>query len=309
MTDKTFLSLSHWGAFRADVSGGRVVSARPWQDGGGDARMIGAIPALVHSPSRIDRPHVRESFLRRREKAGGAGRGSDAMVPVDWDTALDLVAGELVRVRQTHGPASILGGSYGWSSAGRLHHARSQVRRFLAASGGYTDQVGNYSWGAAHAILPHVLGSADTVSSAATDWRTIADNTDVVVAFGGLNPKNWNVTSGGAGSHAMPRFVAEAAARGTRFVVVSPAADDMPGGIDALHIAPRPNTDTALMLALAGAPWPRAAPTPPFLNGMSRGTRPSSPTCAATPTVSTRASTGPPASPGSGWPSLKPCGR
>lgn len=198
MTDKTFLSLSHWGAFRADVSGGRVVSARPWQDGGGDARMIGAIPALVHSPSRIDRPHVRESFLRRREKAGGAGRGSDAMVPVDWDTALDLVAGELVRVRQTHGPASILGGSYGWSSAGRLHHARSQVRRFLAASGGYTDQVGNYSWGAAHAILPHVLGSADTVSSAATDWRTIADNTDVVVAFGGLNPKNWNVTSGGA---------------------------------------------------------------------------------------------------------------
>jgi biotin/methionine sulfoxide reductase len=173
------------------------------------------------------------------------------MVPVDWDTALDLVAGELGRVRDRHGPASIFGGSYGWSSAGRFHHARTQVRRFLAAAGGFTDQVGNYSWGAAHAILPHILGDASAVSGSATDWSTIAAESDAVIAFGGLNPKNWRVTSGGAGFHHMPRYLAEARRQGVRFVVVSPNGADVPEGLDADWIAPRPNSDTAIMLALA----------------------------------------------------------
>src|SRR5690606_15413201 len=131
----------------------------------------------------------------------------EPMVPVDWDIALDLAAAEIARIRDQFGPASILGGSYGWSSAGRLHHARTLVRRFLAAAGGFTDQVGNYSWGAANAILPHVLGNADAVASAATAWSTIEKETDVLVAFGGLNAKNWRVTSGGAGQHPIAPFV------------------------------------------------------------------------------------------------------
>ncbi|MEO3387948.1 molybdopterin-dependent oxidoreductase [Mesorhizobium sp. CAU 1741] len=265
------VSLSHWGAFEATIEDGRFVSARPWRDGGADADMIGALPALVHSPLRIDRPHVRARFLRHREKAGGGGRGVDEMVPVDWDTALDLVASQLERVRDIYGPASVFGGSYGWSSAGRFHHARTQVRRFLAAAGGYTDQVGNYSWGAAHAILPHVLGNADAVSSDATDWRTIAQETDVVVAFGGLNPKNWRVTSGGAGNHHMPRFVEQAAARGVKFVIVSPNADDVPAGVDATLISPRPNTDTALMLALARRAITRGRADTAFLDRYVEG--------------------------------------
>lgn len=250
MTGSVKTSLCHWGAFEAEVAGGRLVAARPRAGGLADPDMIGALPALVHSPLRIDRPYIREGFLRRREAAGGGGRGAEAMVPVDWNTALDLVASEVARVRDTHGPASILGGSYGWSSAGRLHHARTLVRRFLAAAGGFTDQVGNYSWGAANAILPHVLGNADAVAFAATEWSTIRNETDVVVAFGGLNAKNWRVTSGGAGQHHMSRYVDAAARRGVKFVIVSPLADDAPAGVDALRIAPRPNTDTALILAL-----------------------------------------------------------
>ncbi|WP_246249246.1 molybdopterin-dependent oxidoreductase [Chelativorans alearense] len=244
-------SLGHWGAFEATVENGRLVAAQPWADGGANPQMIGAWPELVYSESRIDRPYVRKSFLQRREGAGGEGRGLEEMVPVDWDTALSLVAGQLQRVYAEHGAASVFGGSYGWSSAGRFHHARTQVRRFLAATGGFTDQVGNYSWGAAHAILPHVLGDAEAVSSAATSWETIAQESDVVVAFGGLNPKNWRVTSGGAGNHHMPRFIAKARRRGVKFIVVSPLASDCPEGVDAAWIAPRPNTDTAIMLALA----------------------------------------------------------
>ncbi len=247
------VSLTHWGAFEAEVAGGRLVAARPWTDGGriagGDARMIAALPALVHSPLRIDRPHVRRGWL---EGQGGAGRiAGDAMVPVDWDRALDLAAAALDRVRQGCGPQAVFGGSYGWSSAGRFHHARSQLRRFLAAAGGFTDQVSNYSWGAADALLPHVLGSSAAVASAATAWDSIAGATDVMVAFGGLNPKNWRVTSGGAGDHAIPAHLARAVARGMRLVVVAPQAGDVPAGVPARLIRPRPGSDTAILLALA----------------------------------------------------------
>ena len=55
---------------------------------------------------------------------------------VSWDEALDLIAGELARVRERYGNPAIFGGSYGWASAGRLHHARTRLHRFLWALGG-----------------------------------------------------------------------------------------------------------------------------------------------------------------------------
>lgn len=73
-----------------------------------------------------------------------------------------LVAAELRRVYDLHGPASIFGGSYGWASAGRFHHAQSQIHRFLNTLGGYVRSVNTYSSGAAMVIIPHVLGPYDS---------------------------------------------------------------------------------------------------------------------------------------------------
>ena len=52
------------------------------------------------------------------QERAAPGRGREPFVPVGWERALDLVAGELARVRREHGPAAIMGGSQGWSSAG-----------------------------------------------------------------------------------------------------------------------------------------------------------------------------------------------
>lgn len=213
--------------------------------------MIGALPELVYSAERVLKPHVRAGFLSLGYKTGGAQRGSDAFIPVEWDTALDLVASEVARVRDDFGHTALFAGSYGWSSAGRFHHARTQVRRFFGALGGFTDQVTNYSWGAGQVILEEVLGSADAVSGAATSWDAIVGHTDTFVAFGGLNPKNWHVTSGGAGHHHMPNHVRRAAEAGTKFIIISPFADDCPSDIEAQWVAPRPGSDTAIMIALA----------------------------------------------------------
>ena len=245
------ISLTHWGPFIAEVEDGRLVATRPLPGSGASERMIGALPEALYSPLRISQPMVRRDYLKKREKSDRSIRGTDDYVPLSWDEATHLIAGETRRIRDLHGDASVFGGSYGWSSAGRFHHARTQVRRFLGAAGGFTDQSGNYSWGAAQFILPHVLGDHAAVSSDATSWKSISEHADLVVAFGGLNPKNWHVTSGGGGDYHLPDWTRKAKARGVRFISVSPLQGDAPDWLEADWIAPRPNTDTAIILALA----------------------------------------------------------
>ena len=168
MTVARVPSLAHWGAFTALVENGRVIGCEPFARDPAPSAMLDAIPAMVHSPLRITRPAVRKGWREGRERTG-----SDVFHEVSWDEALDLVAGELSRVREKFGAEAIFGGSYGWSSAGRVHHARTLVRRCLFLGGGCVDQVGNYSWGAAQFLLPHVIGTYQPVTGRVTDWPSI----------------------------------------------------------------------------------------------------------------------------------------
>jgi len=246
MTLKRFPSLAHWGAFNALVDDGRVVGCEPFARDPAPSPMLQAIPAMVHSPLRIARPAVREGWREGRPRSG-----ADRFREVSWDEALALVAQELARVRQEHGPESIFGGSYGWSSAGRVHHARTLTRRFLFLGGGCVDQLGNYSWGAAQFFLPHVIGTFGPVNGEVTDWPSVIKHTRVIVAFGGLALKNGQVTSGGAGAHVMEQWLRRAKEAGIAFVVVSPNRADAPDLLDAQWVPIRPNTDAAMMLAMA----------------------------------------------------------
>ena len=201
---------------------------------------------MVHSPLRIARPAIREGW-----REGKPRTGADRFHEVSWDEALDAVAGELARVREKFGNTAIFGGSYGWSSAGRLHHARSLVRRFLFLGGGCVDQVANYSFGAAMYVLPRVIGTFQPVTGQVTDWSSIVKHTRLIIAFGGLATKNGQVTSGGAGVHSLETWLARAKDAGIEFVSVSPLESDAPKSIGAQWVPIRPNTDTAMMLAMA----------------------------------------------------------
>ena len=246
MTLKRVPSLAHWGAFNALVEDGRLVGCSSFAGDPAPSPMLGAIPEMVHSPLRIARPAVREGW-----REGKPRTGSDRFREVPWNEALDLVADELARVRHDFGHTAIFGGSYGWSSAGRLHHARTLTRRFLFLGGGCVDQVGNYSWGAAQFLLPHVIGTYQPVAGRVTDWASVVKHTKLIVAFGGLALKNGQVSSGGTGAHVLERWLRRAKAAGIRFVVVSPLKSDAPDFLGADWLAIRPNTDTALMLGMA----------------------------------------------------------
>jgi biotin/methionine sulfoxide reductase len=217
--------------------------------------MLRSIPDAVHGACRIARPAIRSGWLAAHEagnpRANRRGRGTEPFVAVPWDEALDLVAVELGRVRREHGNTSIFGGSYGWSSAGRFHHAKTQLQRFLNTIGGYTGQLHTYSIAAGYAILPHVIGDSSLAMSGATSWSSILRDCALFVAFGGVPAKNLQVAAGGLGEHVSTGFLNEAARRGISFVNVSPLRDDVADDVGAEWLALRPNTDVALMLGLA----------------------------------------------------------
>jgi biotin/methionine sulfoxide reductase len=242
---------SHWGAFDAVVANGRLVEARPFALDPSPGALLASMPDAVHSQVRIDRPYARAGWLRGERR--GSVRGGDEFVPLEWDHAIRLVAEEQARVRAEHGPASILGGSYGWSSAGRYHHARTQLHRYLGMAGGFTAQVTNYSYGAGMTLMPHILGTNEVIQGRVTDWRAIAAHTRLMLCFGGLPLKNGLVTSGGAGGHEYVPLMRAAAAAGVRFVNISPFRGDAPDFLAAEWVPIRPGTDAAMMLAMAQA--------------------------------------------------------
>jgi biotin/methionine sulfoxide reductase len=242
---------AHWGYFDAVVQDGRVTGVRPFGRDPFPGSLIQSIPDVVHAPSRIDRPYVREGWLRGERR--GSVRGRDSFVPVSWDRVTRLVAEETRRVRAEHGDASIFGGSYGWSSAGRFHHARSQLHRFLGLGGGFTAQVTNYSYGAGMTLMPHILGTNEVVQGPVTDWESIARHARLMLCFGGLPLKNGLVTAGGAGAHEYIPLMRNAAEAGLRFVNLSPFCGDAADFLGAEWVPVRPGSDAAMVLAMIQA--------------------------------------------------------
>ncbi|WP_059414390.1 molybdopterin-dependent oxidoreductase [Cupriavidus basilensis] len=241
---------SHWGIYEIQRDAQGVPSLAPW------ARDTDPSPIGLHAlaannaPQRILRPAIRAGWLDR-QGASREGRGKEPFVEVPWDEALDLLSGELRRVIDTHGNAAIYGGSYGWGSAGRFHGAAAHLHRFLNVQGGYVRSVDSYSLGAGSVVTPHVVASVDAVLADSDDWETLAQHTRLLVCFGGLPAKTAQTDFGGAGRHRLRDGLRRLAASGVRIVNVGPSREDIEPGIPAQWLPIRPNTDTALMLALA----------------------------------------------------------
>ena len=248
------LTSTHWGVYDVAVKDGIITGVTPF-DRDPDPSPIGnALPGAVQGPMRVRHPAVRKSYLE-----GGAGaartkrnlRGAEPFVNVSWNEALDLVAAEIKRVTSQFGNSAIFAGSYGWSSAGRFHHAQSQVHRFMNTFGGYVAHLGTYSLGAARTLLPRILMDMDVMRSQQTAWVSLEQHCELLVAFGGVPSKNAQVNSGGISQHEVRPMLKRLGAAGVKFVNVSPLRQDFESAPGAEWLPLRPNTDTAFMLGLA----------------------------------------------------------
>lgn len=249
MIDNTAMHSAHWGAFRARRNGDSL-AIEPFSGDPDPSPLLDNFTHALNHPVRVTQPMIRRGWL---EDGAGADerRGSDDYVAVSWEEAYHLITQELQRVAQNGGPEAIFGGSYGWSSAGRFHHAQSQVHRFLnTALGGYVRSVNSYSSGSASVLLPHIVGDMNEIARRGVSWQEIAHHSEIVLAFGGLALKNSQVASGGLSEHTERGFMQQAAARGTRFISISPLHSDLPAEAQGEWLALRPGTDAAFIIGV-----------------------------------------------------------
>lgn len=243
---------SHWGAYTILVEDDRIVGVEPFEHDPAPSPIIHSIAEWANPERRVARPMVRSGWLDKREKSDRRGRGREKFVAVSWDEATTLVADEVRRVADTFGNASIFAGSYGWTNSGRLHHASSLLKRMLNLVGGFTRHVDTYSIAAGPVILRHTLGNDDACGGRANTLDSIAQHTETLVVFGALSPRTAQNEAGGIGSHRLETYLRQIVERGVKIIHVSPLKDDLPDWVDAEWWPIRPNTDTALMLGLAG---------------------------------------------------------
>ena len=251
MTRQRTLTAAHWGVYEVEYDEqGQAKQLHPFSKDP-DPSAIG-----LHMLSdevarlRVRRPAIRKSWLEKGPGTRNELRGQEPFVEVPWDEALDLVAKELARVKAAYSNRAIFGGSYGWSSAGRFHHAQSQVHRFLNSIGGYVRHQDSYSLGAARVLMPHIVAPMDELMSMHTRWDVLARDCKLFVTFGGVPLKNAQINAGGATLHHVKGGLRSMRESGVRFVNVTPTAEDLDTGGAVEWLAIRPNTDAALMLAL-----------------------------------------------------------
>ena len=251
--ERGLLTSTHWGTYRVEVADGRVTALKGFEEDPDPSPIGPGIIDVLDGPTRVMAPMVRRGWLENGPGKTGETRGRDSFVELSWDEINRLVADELNRVRQAHGNRSIYAGSYGWASAGRFHHAQSQLKRFLNCIGGFTGSKNTYSFAAAEVLVPHVLGTFRDHLDTTTSWESIASDCELFVAFGGVPLKNGQISQGGTGAHVQRAGLLAAHAAGVEFVNISPLRSDIPDQVGADWLAIRPNADVALMLGLAHA--------------------------------------------------------
>ena len=179
---------------------------------------------FVMSPDRVKYPMKRKHW----EPGGGdvTLRGRDEWERIGWDEALDLVASEFKRIKET----------YGNQAFGNLELVPSPL---LAAYGGYVSMWGQQSKGAWPLVANTVKGS---FFSAANDRFSLA-KAQLVVLWG-LNPM-WSAL----GSNTY--FIQQAREAGARVIVVDSWFNPTCQALGADWVPCRPATDGALLAAIA----------------------------------------------------------
>ena len=242
---------SHWGTYNFSVDRNKKIQLDNWGlDSSPTEFGLGLADAAIDN-LRITQPHVRKGWLNNIGKSDGK-RGQDEFIPVSWDEAFELASKELLKTKNVYGNSAIYAGSYGWASAGRFHHAKSQVNRFFNLFGGFSSSFQSYSYAAAQTLLPHIIG-LDLYSTLEehTTWNALSEECELILMFGGMPLKNSKVSAGGVGKHVTKLGMKKCCDKGVEFINISPLIDDAPKFLKAQQVPIRPNTDTALMLALA----------------------------------------------------------
>jgi molybdopterin guanine dinucleotide-containing S/N-oxide reductase-like protein len=207
-----------------------------------------AFKSLIYSPDRILYPLKRVDFDPHGDRHY-ENRGVSGYERISWDEALDIVAGEIKRVKREHGPGAIMNGSGSHHLWGILGYWLGIRLRFFNSIG-FTPVVHNpdswegWYWGAMHHWghsmrlgAPESYGTVEDCLKQAemiVFWSSDPEATGgVYAAFEGTVRRQWLKELGIKMVHIDPFYNHTAALFGGKW------------------FAPRPSTGNSLALAIA----------------------------------------------------------
>ena len=251
-TERNLIPTSmQWGDYLLEVDGEKIVAVHNYEEEVAPSPIGESVIDLQSHDCRVTQPMVRKSYLENGPGTSNDARGREPFVAVSWERATEIAATALASVKERFGNEAIYAGSYGWASAGRFHDAQAHLHRFLNLIGGFTASDKTYSAAAAEVLMPYILGrDLYTLFMHTTSWTEVAEHGEQVMAFGGVSVKNMQVVMSGPGVHNGPEMLRSCREAGVRFINVSPVQADTPDFVEADWIPIRPNTDTALILAM-----------------------------------------------------------
>ena len=218
-----------------------------YQEGGSfgkDTELEPQIRACLRGRSYRVRLYSPERLLYPMMRVGQRGEGK--FKRVSWEEALTYTAKKMVELKEKYGPTALLDQSYAGASYGVLHKSdqiEGLLARFLGMFGCRTS-----SWS-----VPSYQGT--TFSSRMT-FGTIEDgNEDDAYAHAKLIIMwGWNPAYTFHGGNTF-YYMRLAKQRGCKFVVVDPQYTDSASAYDAWSIPIKPNTDAAMLAAMAHYIW------------------------------------------------------
>ena len=207
-----------------------------------------ALKSLIYSPDRLLYPMKRVDFNPHGDR-NCQNRGISGYQRISWDEALDIVAGEIQRVKQTYGPGSIMNGSGSHHTWGNLGYWLSSRNRFMNTIG-YSPVAHNpdswegWYWGAMHHWGNSMRnGGSDT-------YGTIEDclKEAEMIVFWSSDPES---TSGVYGAFEGTIRRQWAKELGIKMVHIDPYYNHTAALLGGKWLAPLPDTGNAMGLAIA----------------------------------------------------------
>jgi len=204
--------------------------------------------SIVYSKDRLLYPMKRVDFDPEGER-NCQNRGISGYERIGWDEALDLVAGEIKRVKKAYGPGAVMNGSGSHHTWGALGYWLSSRMRFFNAIG-FTPVVHNpdswegWYWGAMHHWGQSMrLGGGET-------YGTVEDclkNCEMVV-FWSSDPESTSGVYGAYEGTVRRQWLKDL---GIKMVHIDPYYNHTAALMGGKWLVPRPATGNALALAIA----------------------------------------------------------
>lgn len=207
-----------------------------------------AYKSLVYSPDRILYPMKRVDFDPDGER-NPQNRGKSGYERISWEEAIDIVAREIVRVRETYGPGSVFwsrGSHHLWGTVGYFTSSAARFFNCIGATGMMMnpDSWEGWAWGAVH----HIGSSARR--GGLEPYSTVEDclkNAEMIV-FWSSDPESTAGVYGAQDGTIRREWFKKL---GLPVVHIDPYCNSTAAFMGGRWIAPKPGTDAALALAIA----------------------------------------------------------